>query len=152
MCKACKLLYIVVQLKQLIKEGDFMKLNHDCVRSVMLFIENKYKFGTFLLLDDFLNAKELSKYNPEEIKYTLAKLSETNYLHDKINWNNNEIAEYYTGALTWDGHKFLDTIRDNEVWSKTKQITSRFASVSISMIESIASQVISNLIAKQMKL
>ena len=70
----------------------------------------------------------------------------------EITWNNNEIAEYYTGALTWDGHKFLDTIRDNEFWSKTKQITSRFASVSISMIESIASQVISNLIAKQMKL
>ena len=89
---------------------------------------------------------------PEEIKYVLAKLSETNYLHDRIEWVNNEIVEYSTGALTWEGHKFLDTIRDNKVWSKTKKITNKFASVSISMVENIASQVITNLITEQMRL
>lgn len=128
-----------------------MKLNQDCVRSVMLFIEDKYEFGTFLYLDNFLNAKELRDYKPEEIKYVLAKLSETNYLHDRIKWINNDIAYYSTGALTWDGHKFLDTIRDKKVWSKTKKITNKFTSVSISMVESIASQVITNLITEQMR-
>lgn len=129
-----------------------MKLNQDCVRSVMLFIEDKNEFGSFLDLDNFLSAKELREYKPEEIKYVLAKLSETNYLHDRIEWVNNEIAEYSTGALTWEGHKFLDTIRDNKVWSKTKKITNKFASVSISMVENIASQVITNLITEQMRL
>ncbi|MCT6891898.1 MAG: DUF2513 domain-containing protein [Lactobacillus sp.] len=129
-----------------------MRLNQDCVRSVMLFIEDKNEFGSFLDLDNFLSAKELREYKPEEIKYVLAKLSETNYLHDRIEWVNNEIAEYSTGALTWEGHKFLDTIRDNKVWSKTKKITNKFASVSISMVENIASQVITNLITEQMRL
>lgn len=129
-----------------------MRLNQDCVRSVMLFIEDKNEFGSFLDLDNFLSAKELREYKPEEIKYVLAKLSETNYLHDRIEWVNNEIVEYSTGALTWEGHKFLDTIRDNKVWSKTKKITNKFASVSISMVENIASQVITNLITEQMRL
>lgn len=129
-----------------------MRLNQDCVRSVMLFIEDKNEFGSFLDLDNFLSAKELTEYKPEEIKYVLAKLSETNYLHDRIEWVNNEIVEYSTGALTWEGHKFLDTIRDNKVWSKTKKITNKFASVSISMVENIASQVITNLITEQMRL
>lgn len=129
-----------------------MRLNQDCVRSIMLFIEDKNEFGSFLDLDNFLSAKELREYKPEEIKYVLAKLSETNYLHDRIEWVNNEIVEYSTGALTWEGHKFLDTIRDNKVWSKTKKITNKFASVSISMVENIASQVITNLITEQMRL
>ena len=129
-----------------------MKLNQDCVRSVMLFIENKSTFGSFLDLNDFLKAEELKNYKDEEIKYTLAKLSETNYLNKKVQFINNEIAEFSTGSLTWEGHKFLDTIRDNKVWSKTKEITNKFASVSISMVEDIASQVITNLITIEMGL
>lgn len=88
-----------------------MRLNTDCVRSVMLFIEDKSKFGSSLHLDDFLNAPELKKYKKEEIKYVLAKLSETNYLDDRLLWNRNDIGDYSTRGLTWEGHKFLDTIR-----------------------------------------
>lgn len=75
-----------------------MKLNQDCVRDIMLFIEKNVTFG----------------------------------------------------MLTWDGHKFLDTIRDSKVWSTTKSVTEKLASVSMSMIESISAQVISNIIKSQM--
>ncbi|CUS26107.1 Uncharacterized protein LACOL_0799 [Paucilactobacillus oligofermentans DSM 15707 = LMG 22743] len=34
-----------------------MRLNHDCVRDVMLFIESDITFGNFLHLEDFLPMK-----------------------------------------------------------------------------------------------
>lgn len=129
-----------------------MKLNQDCVRDVMLYIEDKAVFGDFLYLDEFLSADELSKYDENTIKYTLAKLDETDYLNSSIQWTNGDIYTFNTGMITWNGHKFLDTIRDNQVWSKTKSITKGFTSVSISLVENIASKVISDLVAKQMGL
>lgn len=53
------------------------------------------------------------------------------------------------GNLTYDGHKFLDNIRDDKVWKDTKTILSKFSSVSLSFVSSVASNVISQLIQKQ---
>lgn len=128
-----------------------MKLNQDCVRSTLLFIEDNAEFGSFLRLEDFLESPKLKKYDQNEIKYTLGKLAETDFAHLKVQWQNNTIIYASCGMLTWNGHKFVDTIRDPHVWSTTKAVTHKIASVSISMIENISSQVITNLINDQMK-
>lgn len=128
-----------------------MKLNQDCVRDILLLIEDEISFGSFLRLDFFLTSEKLSKYDSETIKYTLAKLDETEFLKSNTRWVNNDLASFSTGMITWKGHKFLDTIRDEKVWSNTKSIISKFSSVSISMVESIASNVITQLIEKQLR-
>lgn len=127
-----------------------MKLNQDCIRDVMLYIESNAEFGTFIYLKSFLDASELSKYDNDTIKYTLGKLDETGYLKSSCQWIDNNVYSFSTGMITWEGHKFLDTIRDTKIWSKTKQITSKFSSVSVSMVENIASQVISTIVQSQM--
>lgn len=127
-----------------------LKLNQDCVRDVMLFVENKLEFGVFLHLEDFLKAPTLKKYDADTITYALGKLDETDFLHSDATWNNNNLVYFSTGMLTWNGHKFLDTIRDNRVWATTKKVTSKFSSVSVSIMENIASQVITNLIKNEM--
>nr|WP_305040311.1 DUF2513 domain-containing protein [Enterococcus faecium] len=128
-----------------------MKLNQDCVRDILLLIEDEISFGSFLRLEFFLASEKLSKYDSETIKYTLAKLDETEFLKSNTRWVNNDLASFSTGMITWKGHKFLDTIRDEKVWSNTKSIISKFSSVSISMVESIASNVITQLIEKQLR-
>ena len=45
-------------------------------------------------------------------------------------------------SLSFDGHSFLDNIRDNQVWSKSKKILSAFKSVSIEIISQVATNVI----------
>lgn len=127
-----------------------MKLNQDCVRDVLLFVESNITFGHFLQLDDFINAPELKRYDTDCIKYTLAKLDETDYLKSSSNWINNDLIRFSTGMITWQGHKFLDTIRDNKVWSTTKSVSRKIASVSLAMTENIASQVITNLVTAEM--
>ncbi|MDT2485041.1 DUF2513 domain-containing protein [Enterococcus avium] len=127
-----------------------MKLNQDCVRDIMLLIEDEISFGSFLRLNYFLESKKLSKYDRETIKYTLGKLDETGFLKSNTRWVSNDLVDFSTGMPTWKGHEFLDTIRDNTVWKNTKSIVSKFSSVSISMVENIASNVITQLINKHL--
>ncbi|MGK9347641.1 DUF2513 domain-containing protein, partial [Melissococcus plutonius] len=119
-----------------------MKLNHNCIRDIMLFIEEYSSFRRCFCLNDFLSIDQLSDYNEDTIKYTLAKLGETNFLNADSQWANHDLIRFNTNMLTWEGHKFLDTIRDDKVWADTTSIVSKFSSVSISMVENIASNVI----------
>ncbi|CUS26106.1 hypothetical protein FC70_GL000498 [Paucilactobacillus oligofermentans DSM 15707 = LMG 22743] len=63
---------------------------------------------------------------------------------------NNDLIMFSTGMITWDGHEFLDTIRDPEVWSNTKKILSHLESVSISTVSNIGTGVLNHIIDKQM--
>ncbi|MGY0523152.1 DUF2513 domain-containing protein [Pseudomonas aeruginosa] len=45
-------------------------------------------------------------------------------------------------SLTFDGHKYLDNIRDPKIWKESKKISSKLASVSIDIMSEIAAKVI----------
>lgn len=76
------------------------------------------------------------------------KLHETGYLKDNLSIISGRLVEYSTGALTWEGHKFLDTIRDQKIWKTTKEVASHLESVSITLISNIASNVLENYIQR----
>lgn len=128
-----------------------MRLNHDCVRDVLLFIENKQELRGFLHLKNFLDKKEdnpLKKYDDDTIKYTLMKLHEAKYLKDTVGIIENDLVQYSVGSITWEGHKFLDTVRDPKIWKTTKTIAAHLESISITLISSIASKVLEDYIQK----
>lgn len=127
-----------------------MKLNQDCVRSIMIFCESNLNLDDKLLLQDFIDNLE-SSYSVEDIKYTLEKLDETPYLNmELIPGSNSGIAGVFVTSITWEGHKFIDTIRDPKVWKATKKIASHLESVSIDLISKIGIGVINHLIDKEM--
>lgn len=117
-----------------------MKLIHDCIRDVMIDIEEN------LGLNRTVSSREIqirnSKYSHDDIYYTCQKLKEAGYLNVEF------FLDGYAGveSMTYSGHLFLDNIRDNKVWSTTKSILSKFTSTSIGIVENVASQVITNLI------
>lgn len=127
-----------------------MRLNPDAVRDILIFVESDLEFNNFFKLNDFYNAKSLKEYDQDTIKYTLLKLSETNYLHSNPVVMNNDLVNFSTGMLTWEGHEFLDTIRDKEVWSKTKTVANKLESVSIGILSRIGTGVLNHMIDKTM--
>jgi len=133
-------------------EDRGMKLNHDCVRSVLLDIEEKHKMGIFLTMEDFIEDSHSSKFSKEDITYSIFKLDEAKFTNTTLTWNSGEIVYFSTGSLTWEGHKFLDNIRDNGVWKDTKGVLSKFSSTSISIVSDVASSVILKLVEKQLGL
>ena len=123
-----------------------MKLNNDCVRDLLLYIEDKITINDSIAISQI----EINKYTSEELIYTAMKLKDAGYVKGNVYKYITGNADVCVNELTWDGHKFLDNIRDDGVWKTTKEKLSKFSSVSLSIIENVASQVITNLINQQM--
>lgn len=125
-----------------------MRLNHDCVRETLLYLEGSLEYSGALDLSDFT----LEGFTHEDTIYTLQKLCEAEYISATIKQDITGDILVYVHSITWEGHKFLDTVRDNKVWTGTKKILSAVSSSSISFVSTIASQVLTNLISQQMGL
>lgn len=121
-----------------------MKLNHDCVRSLMLYIEENLDLGYRMEISQI----SLENYDTQELLYTAIKLNEAGYITAKVARYLNGNCSVSVFEITWEGHKFLDTIRDSKVWSHTKSILSKLSSTSITFVSTVASQVITNLITQ----
>ncbi|PHL20883.1 DUF2513 domain-containing protein [Enterococcus faecium] len=130
-----------------------MKLNQDCVRDILLELEKKLDLNTQLYKNDLLTFSSYEKYGEKDFFYTLLKLTEAGYLNAKVTAGaNNPVFSVNISSISWKGHEFLDSVRDNEVWKQTKSIIFKFSSVSITTIENIASNVITQLISKQLNI
>lgn len=121
-----------------------MRLNHDCIRSTLLFIEKNHKSGIFLQLEQFLDSKELSQFETDDIKYTLLQLKDAKFINGTPGYGNNSLVSFSCSGLTWKGNEFIDTIRDDKVWKKTKQATAKLSSASLPILSSLATKILSN--------
>ncbi|WP_040981017.1 DUF2513 domain-containing protein [Oceanobacillus jeddahense] len=121
-----------------------MKLNKDCVRNLLLYIE-KQELGKHIYKSELENVfgKEFN-YSPEEIEYATRKLKEANFIHANGSFENGSWIDYGISEITWDGHQFLDNIRDNKVWKIVKKSASKLSSISLTLMSKIAWSVIEN--------
>lgn len=123
-----------------------MKLNHECVRYLLLYIEEESTFDHTINLTNV----KLSNYDKDTILYTGQKLVEANFINGKPFYAGNSIYHFPVSSITWDGHQFLDNVRDDFVWEEAKSKTSSFKSTSLNILSGIASQIIATIIEKQM--
>ncbi len=123
-----------------------MKLNQDCIRDLLLYLEENLKLNDYLSISNI----SLKNYSSEELLYTADKLYEAGYLKCSRKVYDNTDLMIFVSSITYSGHQFLDNIRDDKVFAKTKSILSGFKSVSIDIISETASKVITNLINQQL--
>lgn len=124
-----------------------MKLKKECVRDVLKYLENNLQYNSSI----FAHEIKLQKYSSEDILYTCEKLYEAGFLNIKIQkYISDEVPLIMILSITYEGHQFLDNIRDDGVWKHTKNILSKFSSVSLTLVSKIAAEVITQLIEKQM--
>lgn len=114
-----------------------MRLNHECVRDLLLTIEDSEKQG-YLLLDEVKDSHLMNGYQTDEIIYCASKLIEKKFINGQLFKGDDMIFGFAISDLTWDGHEFLDNIRDNRVWKETKAISSKVASASLSVLADVA--------------
>ena len=91
-----------------------MKLDKDLVREILLALEKDDgdPFGwKDLTFDD---------HTQEEVAYHVCILAEGGFL-TAMDLSTMDGADWRPQRLTYDGHEFLDTIRDNQVWKLTKE-------------------------------
>lgn len=139
-----------------------MKINPNCVRDVMMFLEDNLSVeqgpGKIMFVSVSLN-KILSNedirvtYSWEEITYSLFQLIEDGYIVSNCNPTERKIHyELKIGDILYitpKGHKFISSIKDKEAWAnKISPLFSKLGSVSLSVIETVASGITSAMLDK----
>ena len=121
-----------------------MKPNLECIRSVMLSLERELSFtddGDCLTKNDVsleLLCELLPEYQKEDIFYSLFNLDQAGYLNISVHWASDSVYECLVNYMTYDGHEFLNEIRDGKRWNKVKSITTAIRNYSLSAVSSIA--------------
>ncbi|WP_215114104.1 DUF2513 domain-containing protein [Exiguobacterium sp. s70] len=123
-----------------------MRLNHDCVRDALLTLEEINTPFAPTRNFEIQEAPRMTPYSEEEILYTIQTLNSANFIDAKVLRFSGSGYDLIIDSITWDGHQFLDTIRDESVWSETKKRTSRFTSVGLQLISQVASGILVELI------
>ena len=91
-----------------------MKRDMDLVRLILLKIEERYRSAALINLS-------IDGYDIETVAYHCKILYEAGLVSSfNASHADNELYAFSVGSLTWDGNDYLDKIRDNSLWSKTK--------------------------------
>lgn len=126
-----------------------MKLNPDCIRNILLTVEENTTFDKAFVYD-YNTYKQyflLESYTHDEIIYHIHQ-AELNFLFSKVSYcDNGKLAIIFDLSPT--AHEFISNIRSKNNWSKTKEIANKVGSTSINTFIEISSNVISSLISKQ---
>lgn len=118
-----------------------MKLNHDCVRQVLIDIEEIMPAHDIITSNLFEEFDSYKKFGEEQFSYTLAKLKEAGFITVLETSADGAVNIFLTiNSMTWEGHKFLDTIQSETVWNKTKEkVSSTVGSASLQVMGAVAS-------------
>lgn len=122
-----------------------MKLNYECVRDLLIYLEENLSYTKQINILQL----ELKDYSTEVLTYTAEKLIEADYI-DCIVSKGFQIPTIIVKSITFDGHQFLDNVRDDKIWNKTKSALNSFKSISIDIISETASKVLIHLIDQKL--
>ena len=92
-----------------------MKRDMELIRKILLVIEDQY-------IDVALYNIEVEGYDFEAIAYHCKILHDAGLISDYDGvFTFDGLGDFGVGSLTWEGHEFLDKIRDDRVWGRTKE-------------------------------
>lgn len=124
-----------------------MKLNIDCIREVLLTMEDMPR-------NESLSAAELrdilSDYSSDDVDYSCLKLKEAGYIDAVIKVIPNEFFVLELKDITFLGHQFIADIKSDSVWDNVKEISKKVGSSSLSSLTQIATGVATSLIKSQL--
>lgn len=134
-----------------------MTLNYDCIRDVLLYLEDtlEYTDNQVAMMHKRLTissiANTLSSYSKEDVQYTIEKLFEARYIRivdisvDKQKY----IVNGYIDDITWEGYNFLNNIREKSIWEATKEAAKKVGAMSVSAISMISFEIVKAVVTNQ---
>ena len=122
-----------------------MKLNYDCVRSVLLTVEKSKTIDEELNFNPLTVEtifEQLPKYEDNEILYTIEKLKEAGYINAALQFAAGHFIDGAVSSITYSGHEYLDNIREPEVWRKVKAMLKNAGAITLPLISQAAQMLI----------
>lgn len=87
----------------------------ELIRAILLKIEEDHRY-------DSLCNIEIQNYSAEEIAYHCKIMYQVGLVdyYDSNNYDD-ELGIFVVGGITWQGHDYLELIRNDEIWKMTKR-------------------------------
>lgn len=128
-----------------------MKLNPDCIRDILIAVENNTDFThSFVYSISNSSIESLANYSHEEIIYHISQCDKANLIDSVQYMDGGDCV--VIGDLSPEGHKFLADIRSDTVWNRVKDISKEIGLASLSSITQIATCVATNIIKSHLGL
>lgn len=126
-----------------------MRLNPDCIRDILLVVEEHTDITHIVQLDFSSDEdtescfNQLNKYSKDELMYHVKQCELCGFFTD-VNWFlGGQCAIHYLSPY---GHEFLANIRADTNWNKVKRKATEVGSESLSVLAQIAGQIISGML------
>ncbi len=122
-----------------------MKLDYDCIRYILISIENSD--NPRLLASSLSN----ETYSVNTILYHIGCLLDVHYLDvgKPLNTLGSQYNDYFIFRITMQGHQFLDSIRNTDIWNKTKSTAKEIGATTLNSILKISESIIASLISSK---
>ena len=124
-----------------------MKLNPDCIRDILLYVEEHTDLHKHVTFTETISDKKLERYTFDEISYHVKQCELSGYFERTSHSITGDCSVSY---LSPAGHQFLSNIRADNIWSDVKEVSKKVGSNSLQAISQIASAVITAIIQNQL--
>ena len=123
-----------------------MKRDMDLCRKILFAIEEQY-------VDTALYGLEVEGYSMQQVAYHCKILHDAGLISNyKGYFASNRLYDFAVGSLTWDGHEFLDKIRQDTIWNKTKDvITQKGLPMVLDVVKEISQSVVASMVQGAIK-
>lgn len=117
-----------------------MRLDADCIRNVLYTVEEHTDGINFFELNEtnYSNYDLLSKYDFIKVRYHIKQLINGCFIEEAGTVGNQILII----DLTWNGHQFIENIRNDTNWNKVKNVAKKVGSFSISLLAQTAAQIV----------
>lgn len=115
-----------------------MQRDMDLVRDLLLAVEERP--------NEFLSESlSLPGYTPDQVAYHARLLLEAGYIRgEDMHGFGPPTSAVCISGLTWDGHVFLDRIRDDRTWTKAKDAMRKIGEFSLPALQTVLAEVLKN--------
>lgn len=100
-----------------------MKLNYDCIRDILIYLENALQYNDMLefpSVDLEELCAEYPNYSKQDICYSLQMMNEAGLIKAVPVASASRIVNISCRSLTFEGHKYLEEVRNSRIWNSIK--------------------------------
>jgi hypothetical protein len=108
-----------------------MKRDMDLIRSLLIQMDEEPRLDGTQWLE--INHHDFPGHSLQEVAYHVGLLVEVGYVRGSIGGGMPMISK-----LTWEGHEFVDDIKDSGIWANTKARVEGLSGVALSVVAEIA--------------
>lgn len=83
----------------------------------------------------------LDQYTKQEVFYAIHNLKQAGYVDAYVEFAGDTLMQCVVSDITYNGHMFLKSVRDNKAWGKIKSAVKQVGGVSLPVLLEIAKDI-----------